>query len=67
MHRTKKGKQWDFGLKAHTGVEAKEGVVQSLVTTAATRLFWASGNTDSIHSVDGSRCASKIRAGSPEE
>ncbi|MDQ2834301.1 MAG: IS5 family transposase [Acidobacteriota bacterium] len=35
MHQTKKGNQWYFGLKAHTGVDAKEGTVHSVVTTAA--------------------------------
>ena len=35
MHQTKKGNQWYFGLKAHIGVDAKEGHVHSLVTSAA--------------------------------
>jgi IS5 family transposase len=35
MHQTKKGKQWYFGLKAHIGVDAKEGTVHSVATTAA--------------------------------
>ena len=35
MHQTRKGKQWYFGLKAHIGVDAKEGTVHSVVTTAA--------------------------------
>ena len=35
MHQTRKGNQWYFGLKAHIGVDAKEGTVHSLVTTAA--------------------------------
>jgi IS5 family transposase len=35
MHPTKKGNQWYFGLKAHVGVDAKQGTVHSLVTTAA--------------------------------
>ena len=35
MHQTKKGNQWHFGLKAHIGVDAKEGHVHSLATTAA--------------------------------
>ena len=35
MHQTKKGNQWYFGLKAHIGVDAKEGTVHSVVTTAA--------------------------------
>jgi IS5 family transposase len=35
MRQTKKGNQWHFGLKAHIGVDAKEGHVHSLVTSAA--------------------------------
>ena len=35
MHQTKKGKQWYFGLKAHIGVDSKEGVVHSVCTSAA--------------------------------
>ena len=35
MHQTRKGKQWYFGLKAHIGVDAKQGTVHTLVTTSA--------------------------------
>jgi transposase, IS5 family len=35
MHQTKKGKQWYFGLKAHIGVDSKEGTVHSVCTSAA--------------------------------
>src|SRR5258708_1570027 len=35
MHQTRKGKQWHFGLKAHIGVDSKEGVVHSVCTSAA--------------------------------
>lgn len=35
MHQTRKGNQWYFGLKAHIGVDAKEGHVHSVATTAA--------------------------------
>ncbi len=35
MHQTKKGNQWYFGLKAHIGVDAQQGTVHSVVTTAA--------------------------------
>jgi len=35
MHHTRKGKQWYFGLKAHIGVDSKEGVVHSVCTSAA--------------------------------
>ena len=34
-HRTKKGKQWYFGMKAHIGVDAVSGLAHSLTTTAA--------------------------------
>jgi IS5 family transposase len=35
MHQTRKGKQWYFGLKAHIGVDSKEGTVRSVATSAA--------------------------------
>jgi IS5 family transposase len=35
MHQTKKGNQWYFGLKAHIGVDSKEGHVHSMCTSAA--------------------------------
>ena len=35
MHQTRKGKQWYFGMKAHIGVDSKEGTVHSVCTTAA--------------------------------
>jgi IS5 family transposase len=35
MKQTKKGNQWYFGLKAHIGVDAREGTVHTLVTTSA--------------------------------
>jgi transposase, IS5 family len=35
MHQTRKGKQWYFGMKAHIGVDSKEGMVHSLCSTAA--------------------------------
>ena len=35
MRQTRKGRQWYFGLKAHIGVDAKEGTVHTLVTTSA--------------------------------
>jgi len=35
MHQTRKGNQWFFGLKAHIGVDSREGVVHSVATTAA--------------------------------
>src|ERR1700721_2712874 len=35
MHQTRKGNQWYFGLKAHIGVDSKEGVAHSVCTSAA--------------------------------
>src|SRR6201981_1368978 len=35
MHQTRKGKQWYSGLKAHIGVDSKQGIVHSLCTSAA--------------------------------
>src|SRR6202789_16286 len=35
MHQVKKGNQWYFGAKAHIGVDSKETVVHSVVTSAA--------------------------------
>ena len=35
MHQTKKGNQWYFGMKAHTGVDAGTGYVHSVSVTGA--------------------------------
>lgn len=35
MHQTKKGNEWHFGMKMHTGVDAESGLVHSVVCTAA--------------------------------
>lgn len=35
MRQTKKGNQWYFGMKAHTGVDAGSGLVHSVTVTAA--------------------------------
>src|SRR5271169_1581570 len=35
MHQTRKGNQWFFGAKAHIGVDAREGHVHSVCTSAA--------------------------------
>jgi IS5 family transposase len=35
MHQTRKGKQWYFGLKAHIGMDSKQGIVHSVCTSAA--------------------------------
>lgn len=35
MHQTRKGSQWYFGMKAHTGVDAGTGYVHSVTATAA--------------------------------
>jgi len=35
MHQAKKGNQWHFGLKMHSGVDAQSGLIHSVHTTAA--------------------------------
>jgi IS5 family transposase len=35
MHQTRKGRQWYLGAKAHIGVDSKEVIVHSVITTAA--------------------------------
>ncbi len=35
MHQTRKGRQWSFGMKLHTGTDARTGLVHSVSTTAA--------------------------------
>ena len=35
MHQTRKGNQWLFGMKAHSGVDADSGLVHTVVTTPA--------------------------------
>ena len=35
MNQTRKGNQWYFGMKAHIGVDSKEGIVHSVCSTAA--------------------------------
>jgi IS5 family transposase len=35
MHRTKKGNQWHFGMKMHTGTDADSGLVHTVQATAA--------------------------------
>ena len=35
MHQTRKGNQWFFEMKAHIGVDSKEGIVHSVCSTAA--------------------------------
>jgi IS5 family transposase len=35
MHQTKKGNQWQFGMKAHIGVDADSGRVHNEIGTAA--------------------------------
>ena len=35
MHRTKKGNQWFFGMKAHVGVDSKTKIIHTAVATAA--------------------------------
>jgi IS5 family transposase len=33
MHKTKKGNQWYFGMKAHIGVDAESGFVNTVMMT----------------------------------
>lgn len=35
MHQTRKGHQWYFGMKAHTGVDSRSKLIHSVVATAA--------------------------------
>lgn len=35
MHQTRKGKQWDFGMKLHLGVDSQSGLAPSAVVTPA--------------------------------
>lgn len=35
MHQVKKGNRWYFGMKAHVGVDSKQGIVHSAQATAA--------------------------------
>jgi IS5 family transposase len=35
MHQTRKGKQWYFGMKVHTGTDADSGIVHTVSGTAA--------------------------------
>jgi transposase, IS5 family len=35
MHQTRKGNQWYFGMKAHIGVDSKQGHIHSVCSTAA--------------------------------
>jgi transposase, IS5 family len=35
MHQARKGKQWHFGMKMHTGVDAESGLIHSVVYAAS--------------------------------
>jgi len=35
MHQTRKGKQWYFGMKVHTGTDTDSGLVHTVIGTAA--------------------------------
>ena len=35
MHQTRKGNQWFFGMKVHTGVDKDSGLIHSVATTSA--------------------------------
>ena len=55
MHQTRKGKQWYFGMKVHTGTDADSGIVHTLEATAANEadvnVFGQllHGNEESVH------------------
>ena len=44
MHQAKKGNQWHFGMKMHTGVDAESGLIHSVVCTAANEADVARGH-----------------------
>ena len=44
MHQAKKGNQWHFGMKMHTGVDAESGLIHSVVCTAANQSDVAHGH-----------------------
>ena len=44
MHQAKKGQQWHFGMKMHTGVDAESGLIHSVVCTAANEADVAHGH-----------------------
>lgn len=44
MHQAKKGNQWHFGMKMHTGVDAESGLIHSVVCTAANESDVAHGH-----------------------
>ncbi|HLX30510.1 MAG TPA: transposase [Casimicrobiaceae bacterium] len=35
MHQTRKGKQWYFGMKVHTGTNVDSGLVHTVIATSA--------------------------------
>ena len=44
MRQTKKGNQWHFGMKMHSGVDAESGLIHSVVCTAANEADVAHGH-----------------------
>jgi len=44
MHQAKKGNQWHFGMKMHTGVDAESGLIHSVVCTSANEAAVALGH-----------------------
>ncbi len=56
MHSTKKGNEWHFGMKAHTGVDADSGLVHSLHTTAANESDVAHAH-EVLHGQEAMACA----------
>jgi IS5 family transposase len=55
MHQTRKGQQWYFGMKVHTGTDADSGLVHTVQATAANVADvnvmgeLLHGNEDSVH------------------
>jgi len=55
MHQTRKGKQWYFGMKVHTGTDADSGIVHTLTASAANKADvnemgeLLHGDEDSVH------------------
>jgi len=55
MHQTRKGKQWYFGMKVHTGTDADSALVHTVTATAANEADvnvmgeLLHGNEDSVH------------------
>jgi IS5 family transposase len=65
MHQTRKGNQWYFGLKAHIGIDSKEGVVHSVCTSAAS-VADSHMLPDLLHGAERKVWGDVIRAAAPQ-